>query len=320
MGHVPLFDEVVHDDYTDETNQETVHPALHNLYRDYLNILRLLRSNAEQDAEFASDVDLTAHLDDSTAAHAGGAISVDTSLLTVLGGTDLQALLGGLDPVLVTLINDYVQTAAIGVTVQAFDATLAALAALTGAADRLPYFDGSETAALATFTAFARTLLDDADADAMHATLGLWLPRSVLQVSSYADVSNTNWSTVSADNTDYFTTRRTSTGAQNATVKFRIPLLQPGTYTLTTYLRRTADGGQYAVDLDGASVASGATIEGYAAVNASVVIAVTGITVGAGLGAGGNRYHEVDFTMATKNASSSSYVGRLSGFALHRTA
>lgn len=83
---------------------------------------------------------------------------------------------------------------AIGTDVQAYDAQLTALAGVTAAADKVPYFTSGSAANVMTVTSAARSLLDDTSISAMRSTLGLAIGSNVqpfdADLSAFAAISS----------------------------------------------------------------------------------------------------------------------------------
>ena len=102
-----------------------------------------------------------------------GAVSL--AMLANIADQTLMGNIGGGAAAPAALTASQVRTLlslVVGTNVQAYDAELAAIAGLTSAADKLPYFTGSGTAALADLTTFGRSLIDDAAASNARTTLG----------------------------------------------------------------------------------------------------------------------------------------------------
>jgi hypothetical protein len=181
---------------------------------------------------------------------------------------------------------------------QPLDADLTAIAGLTSAANKVPYFTGSGTAAVADFTAFGRSLVDDADAATARTTLGVAIGTNVQAYDVELDALA---SVVSAANKlPYFTGSGTAAVA-DLSVFGRSLIDDADAATARTTLGLVIGTNVQAYDADLAAIAAlTPTDNNFIVGNGTAFVAESGATARTSLGLG---------TIATQDSSNVSVTG-----------
>lgn len=179
-------------------------------------------------------------------------------------GTDLSVLNGGTGASTAAGARTNLGLV-IGTDIMAYSAALAAIPATSPGADQFVYYTSATTAAVATVSSFARSLLDDADAAAMRTTLGVSSSGTSLQVAN--NLSDLNSVSTARTNLGLGTAAVLNTGTSGTA----IPLLdgtnawsgaQSFSYNATTVFNRSGSGLQIELQLAGTArgyIASDAT-------------------------------------------------------------
>ncbi len=151
-------------------------------------------------------------------------VSAFTSTASVDGTETVPILQSGANK---RVLLSAVKTSYLDTLYQPLDADLTALAGVTSAADKVPYFTGAGTASVATFTAAGRALVDDATAAAQCTTLGLGTTGTPTWGGATLKAASPSFKLIDSDATDgdagvEFVAAATATGAGAETVDLTI--------------------------------------------------------------------------------------------------